>query len=600
MDDALTADERREVDDHAATCPTCGPYARQLADLRSALRFEVVEAVPDLAPSVVAAVAAGGAAPASRRRRFLPLVAAAVAGALVGAVVVSGTRPGTPPGPVAAALPEQVLRAQARLQSLSADVQVVERGWHPDVPVRTYTGSLAYRAPESFALRLADRTDYPSRQWRANDASVVVDGDMAWTSGPAGCPPEGLPTCTPGVPRQRALIEREPFSADGPAPLDLVLPARSFAIGRTARVLPGSHRAAGRDATVVVTTVAQLQPLVAVFGQAGNFRDVRATDPAELWLDRDSLVPLRLIVTAGAGPDRERWAGLHGYRDTAGERILELRLRSVRVNADPGPTAFPEPPTAAVQRDAGFRDATVDAAEAPVPTWLPAGMTRYREGRIAAAPSPIAVRTWTDGRAWIKVRSTQGWPGGRLFGDVGEVVRAAPLGGGVGYVSEDGAAVALHGAGIDLVVTGSAPLADLVRVAGSLGVSGLPVPAGWAEASTATLAEAAARLPELLAPARSSAYAPPAVHIAPGPVVTISVPGPGQRGYRLVQEDGTSLGPPVDPDVSAVTVRGVTGRWSPSLGALEWVEHGGRVIELRSDSLSLGELLLVSAGLRPA
>jgi hypothetical protein len=48
-----------------------------------------------------------------------------------------------------------------------------------------------------------------------------------------------------------------------------------------------------------------------------------------------------------------------------------------------------------------------------------------------------------------------------------------------------------------------------------------------------------------------------------------------------------------------VEVRGVAGRFSPDLGSLEWVE-GGRVIELRSRSLSVGELLKIAGDLRPS
>src|SRR4029453_3278617 len=90
----------------------------------------------------------------------------------------------------------------------------------------------------------------------------------------------------------------------------------------------------------------------------------------------------------------------------------------------------------------------------------------------------VAVRTWTDGRAWVKVRATRDWPGGRLFGDLGQLGRPAGLGAGVAYWSEDGSRVAVHGEGVDLLVTGSVSGTDLARVAASLPVAGRPVPAG--------------------------------------------------------------------------------------------------------------------------
>jgi hypothetical protein len=46
-------------------------------------------------------------------------------------------------------------------------------------------------------------------------------------------------------------------------------------------------------------------------------------------------------------------------------------------------------------------------------------------------------------------------------------------------------------------------------------------------------------------------------------------------------------------------VRRADGRWSAERGELEWVEHG-RVLDLRSATLSLEELLAVAASLEPA
>src|SRR4029453_2899908 len=117
-------------------------------------------------------------------------------------------------------------------------------------------------------------------------------------------------------------------------------------------------------------------------------------------------------------------------------------------------------------------------AAAPLPGWLPAGFRAYRAGM--AGPT-VAVRTWTDGRGRVKGRSTTAWPGGRVFGDLGQLVRPAGLGAGVAYRSEDGSRVAVHGKGVDLLVTGSVSGADLARVAASLPVTGRPVPAGGGE-----------------------------------------------------------------------------------------------------------------------
>ena len=67
---------------------------------------------------------------------------------------------------------------------------------------------------------------------------------------------------------------------------------------------------------------------------------------------------------------------------------------------------------------------------------------------------------------------------------------------------------------------------------------------------------------------------------------------------QLIESAGTALTPPLSSDVRGVEVRGVAGRFSPDLGSLEWAE-GARVIELRSRSLSVGELLKIAHDLRP-
>ncbi|MCU1373518.1 MAG: hypothetical protein JWO68_804, partial [Actinomycetia bacterium] len=61
----------------------------------------------------------------------------------------------------------------------------------------------------------------------------------------------------------------------------------------------------------------------------------------------------------------------------------------------------------------------------------------------------------------------------------------------------------------------------------------------------------------------------------------------------LATRDGSTLSPPLDPDVVGVVVRGRTGRWSPRRGELEWVE-GGRQWSLRSTTVGMAELVAVA------
>ena len=158
--------------------------------------------------------------------------------------------------------------------------------------------------------------------------------------------------------------------------------------------------------------------------------------------------------------------------------------------------------------DGGFRET---GGRSPERTNLVAerlGLRPYRDGVTAG----VQVQTFSDGAAWVKVRSTTVWRGLRLFGhDTATVVRRVQLSGaGVAFVAEGGQRILVHGDGVDVELTGSVPAAQLRRVAGGLGVRGTVLPADWAEASTTDLAggagcpaqPAASRRDRRLQPAR--------------------------------------------------------------------------------------------------
>jgi hypothetical protein len=99
-------------------------------------------------------------------------------------------------------------------------------------------------------------------------------------------------------------------------------------------------------------------------------------------------------------------------------------------------------------------------------------------------------------------------------------------------------------------------------------------------------------------PARIGGFSAPAIRID-GDAVTLAYTGAGARGVVLVQTPGTALAPPVEIDARGVEVRGQIGRYSPDRGELEWVERGVTV-SVRSQSLSLRELLGIAAQMKPA
>jgi hypothetical protein len=595
LDGGTDARDDAALESHVAICTACRAFRDSALRVRQHLRFEVLTRVPDVEPRVRAAAAR----PALRSRwRWLAPAAAIVAGVVAGAAFV-GLRPTGGPDVAAADLSAPVFSAQRRVDTLVARMRVTERGWHPDVPVRTYMGTINYRAPESISINLVDGTHYPSPAWRPNNVTTVVDQGADWRSGPAACPRESQPSCTPTAPRVMGFIDREPFPEAAPAPLDLVVPVRSLAGGGNQTLL-GRRQVHGRSAIGVRVTVAQVEPLLSGLVQTGNWRELYPSDRVELWLDRESFVPLDVKVFAAQSEERERWAAHRGYRDRADVPVLEVALDEPRLDQAPGADAFPAPPSGAVMQSLGFHDGPDGGIAVPEPGWVPPEMAPYRAGFVQTPNGPtVAERTWSDGRAWVKVRVTHEWTASGLFGDLGEAVRRLDGGpAGVVYAGDGGRRIGLHAPGIDVAVSGSVSDGDLLRVATSLGIGGEPVPPSWAEASLATRAGAARALPGLLTPARIDGFDAPAIRVV-GDAVTVAYTGAGARSFVLVERRGTTLGPPVDVDARGVVVRGRTGRYSPDRGELEWTERGVTV-SVRSESLSLGELLRIAARLEPS
>ena len=596
LDETLADDDTAAVRAHVARCPDCAAEERVWRGLRRQLRVEAVGAVPDVAPRVLQAISTTTLArprPARRRswRRLpVPLVATFVVGVLLGAAIVVVNRPAEV---VAADLRARVLDAQRTLESLQANVRIVERGWNPAVPTRTFRGTLRYHAPESVGLHLIDETRYPSSRWRANNTDLVIAEGEWWSRGPGACPVQLQPGCSLNQPRLRALTRREPFAEDSPAPLDVALPARSFSVPTgTAQLRTGT--VAGRSAIGLRATVAEVTPILSGLRSVGNWRELYPGDEAEVWLDETHLVPLELTVRPSADAARRRWEAERGYHDRRGTALLEVSLSDVQVNERLPGNSFPDMPKGTRARDAGFVNRPIDSTIVPLPSHVPAGMRAYRAGLVTpTGATTVGVRTWTDGRSWLKVRAKRGLAGETLFGELGDVVRPVELdGAGVAYMGEHGDRVALHGDAIDVVVEGSVAESELLATAASLGVRGMRVPTAWAEAGTGTLAEAEAALPGLLVVSRLDGFRPPGVRIEDR-VVTLDYTGAGARGFRLAEAPGDLLVPPLDPDVRGLEVRDTVGRYQPATGELEWVE-AGMVVSLRSTTLSVRELLGIS------
>lgn len=585
------------LDAHVATCADCQAFLAGADQVRRHLRFQPLDAdLPDIAAAVRVRIAATGPVPdppavtdrprtRATARGWLSVAASLVVGVVVGAsLVTSASRQ-----PVeATVLSQRVLAAQRVVTELAAEVTIEEHGWDLAVPLRRYEGRLDYRAPEGLVIELEDRTTYPSGDWTPNDVVRVVTPDAEWTRAVPSCPAPLRPGCLPDDARVSGWTDRTPFSTPGATALDVVVPVASFRLGGGGDL--GIRTVDGEEQLGAAVTVGQLAPLLGALLEAGTWRALHPADPVDLWVDAESLTPRELVVRAGDGADRERWAVERGLTDAPGAVLF----RVVLAPTDPaGAMTIPAPPTGL--RPQGFVDGPVDL---PTPT-LPDGMAAYRSGTIRTSEYDIEVATWSDGRAWLRLRGVSEWQSERLFGGLGALVRRETLPDGrVVYVAGSGTAVAVHTDDGEFVVDGSVTSQELLDVAASLPVDGRLIPRTWAEVADATVEEAVAVLPGLLVPADLAGFGPPAIQVR-DTRVAIGLAGSGGRELLLTQHAGDRLAPPITAEVVEVVVRGRPGRYLAESSELEWVEDGV-IVSLRGDELGRAELLAIAASLQGA
>lgn len=621
LDDAAVT----ELGDHLRGCAACTAFDHSISRVRAQLRFESLDRVPSLPGPEIATEPGPWPDPRSfaisgmRRNRkrsgghgrvlsqFLEIRYVAAAAAAVG-MVVGATFAGLgrdPQPPAAADLPARVLAAQHDISSLDVEFSLTEHGlagWDGGNGSRDFDGRVRYVGPESLTLTLSETE--PRTQPAEGDVSLVVDEDEWSLDAVRSCS-----SCPGGVTVSHQTISgREPFSDAAAIPLELVTAVDSFALAAPLPQL-GDRSIAGHSAIGVRVTAAQVAPYLDALSPADDLRAVYPTDRVDVWFDRDHLVPLAVEVRADGNPERTRWASTQGYLDAPGDTVLGYEVHTIRINAEPLTDHIDEDPPRLLSatpadsdarrqvRDDGFRAG--DPTVVPVPGTLPVGQRAHTAGTVTTPTGPaVGVRSWTDGRAWVKVRATEDWDQTRLFGDLGPVVRTVDLGeAGHGYVSADGRKVALHTDRLDVVVTGSLSSDQLRALAASLGVVGEPIPPAWPESATATLDEARAAQPALLTPSRPEGFAAPAVRVEAG-VVTQVYAGPGDRGFVLTQSTAPDLSPPSDGDSLGVQVRGLPGRYSVERGELEWTEDD-MSFSLSSPTLSLPELVALARDLVP-
>jgi hypothetical protein len=472
--------------------------------------------------------------------------------------------------------------ASPALGGLSADLRVVERGWHPAVGERHYRGKLTYSAPESLAISLIDETVYPNSQWQANNVDLrFVDGDF-FVRSTLSCPVSALPNCQP-EPIVRAIAGLKPFDETVLTPLEMIGPSRSLTWWSGISVL-GETELASRSVIQVETTVSGSDILTAIT-EHGGWREMHPTDRALIWLDRQTLAPLRIEVFAARSPERQLWAGRHGYQDPERDpffvvEIDSLDLGGFEVEVELGTDAL----------SGGFSE-----VETPIPMpSLPADFADHRQGQWLLPEGGIVwARSWSDGRGWVMIESTREWRDSHLFGLPSPFVQplALPLGR-IGYLSADHNRLALHSDDEDVVISGSVPVETLVTVAASLDIEGQEVPADWEESDVV----AADSIPSGTLVPDVSGWS--MAGLVDGERRVMLLVGSGNQNVLIEAEPGDRLDSPTGPDFSEVEVRSTTGRYDAGTGTLEWIE-GGVVVRMRSSSVSLETLIEIAESMKP-
>jgi hypothetical protein len=630
-----------EVAAHVSGCARCTSFERGAWRLRELSRFAVAPEVPDLAGDIMARVReeaeeaprrllAAGSPPLTRRRAarpsvLTPLGRAAVIALLVG--FVSGaivTRAAliqrtTVAPALARQIPSRLLGAAEELRGYRATFDVTELNWTRSVSRRSFVADVAFRAPESFQVKVRDTTRYPPGAWPRNDLRLVTDGPAWSATGPEPCPRGALPACPRSTTVTRRVINRAPFDTATAMPTDVIVPMTVLAAsGRVDVVSEGA--VAGREAVVVRLSAEDGASLFHYVQFAGSWRPFFPQDLVVLWLDRTTWFPLRYEVFPAPGVERSAWATQHGLPDERDDRaIFTASVR--RISLTPPPVGSFTVPRGRGASDQGFRDRASVASSAIKPAWT-GGLSLWRAGtftRTAGRSARETVLAYARGLSWLTVTQVGGWDQKRPFG-VGPFAEHRSLPGGTTALyepasSSDPRRLSLHTPQGEFVVAGNLPRATLERVAASLPVSTIAEPRAWRVHRWAggvvedglTVAEGLARVdvPTAMPTFLPTGYAPAGARVARGAdseTLTIAFRRAaaelGGVGLVFTQGAGQSLAPPSEPGVLAVRIGVAPGRWSPSQHLLEWTD-GRAYRSLSSSTMTLSTLLRIAESLRP-
>jgi hypothetical protein len=183
--------------------------------------------------------------------------------------------------------------------------------------------------------------------------------------------------------------------------------------------------------------------------------------------------------------------------------------------------------------------------------------------------------------------------------------------------ADHGRRLSIHAAGTDLYLETNLSRDELLHVAASLPVTGIPIPDAWAIRSSpegvterVSLEQAAAEIPFTILLPDSEAL-PAGYALASAELVRLNQETAlnlyfqqvdadlGTGPIRLHEEMAGQLPPASSAAQSEVEVRDVIGRWTPDRNQLEWVEQGV-YLSLDAAGLSLADALAMASSLQPS
>jgi hypothetical protein len=566
LDGEADARQAAALDAHLAGCAACRRHARELEDVRRALRVQPAEAVPDLAPAIMQRL--GRASEPSRWRpriRAATVGAAAVAAILLGASLPWGDTPRDVAG--ATEIADGVRSAARTLEAYDARFEIVERGWHPLVDERHMTARVRFEAPERFRLEVRDLTDYPEGRWPTNDSTVIANGRRWWIEETTSCPTAALPACSIVARERRGIAGRQPFDGTTALPTDIVVPLETIASSGGFEV-SARQTVLGRPAHRVVLDYRSALPLVTSLQAGGSWRPFSAGDRVDVWIDAETWFPLRFTVSRPGRPP-----------------LLDVRATHFSAPSELGPGTF-EVPQSGDFKPGGWDETAPDA----LPEWLApadtAGLPLHRGGTTADGKSMLS---YAQGMTWLKVSSASA-----RRADLGYLLTVEEIetpAGWLYYQPADASLkrrVEMFGSGRHVQLESNLSRHELLEVAASLDFEGAKLPSRVTtpEGAVVERVDVATAL-RRASFARRPAFVPPAYSAT---TVLLSRSDRetsasfffrrpeaeyGGSGIQVTQSSPAGLLAPTSEAPVALGIGEIEARWFPDRGVLEWIE--GRV-----------------------